>query len=154
MCFPKALSKSVTLASLLTTAARLWLPYKNCSAKTLVPKRQLLNSNLIPLRLFRRNSFALPAGYRWTSSALWLLMLLRVRSPALHEIIFFPAFDLPSGNEIFSLPGFTILCCQIAPLFLPSSLSVFLAFRFPQAYNPIQQSGLHGLNLVQFPNLP
>jgi hypothetical protein len=62
-------------------------------------------------------------------------------------------FDLPSGNEIFSLSGFTILCCQITPLFLLISLSVFLANHFPQAYNPFQQDGLHQLSTLQFPNL-
>jgi hypothetical protein len=65
----------------------------------------------------------------------------------------FLLFDLPSGNEIFSLAGFTILCYQIASLFLFISHSVFLAFHFPQAYNLTQLRGLHGLNLVQFPNL-
>lgn len=65
----------------------------------------------------------------------------------------FPLSVLPSGNEIFSLSGFTIPCQQIAPLFLFISHSVFLAFHFPQAYNLTQQRGWHGLNLVQFPNL-
>lgn len=60
--------------------------------------------------------------------------------------------SLPSASDIFSPARFLIPELQSLPSFLLISGLVFLVMRFPQAYNQLQQDGLHKFSTLQFPN--